>query len=71
MFLADASKTMDATTFSPSTTQISLPWQWQPVKRRMLPGCALFADGDAIVHSTRKFLPLDNDRESAEKENAE
>lgn len=26
----------------------------------MLPGCELFADGDAFLHSARKFIPLDD-----------
>lgn len=44
---------------TPSTVKISLPWRWRPVKRRMLPGCELFADGDAFLHYTRKFVPLE------------
>lgn len=46
---------------SNSSESISLPWKWRPVRRRMLPGCELFAEGDKALHTVRKFIPLEDE----------
>ena len=49
---------------SDPTVKISLPWKWRPLKRRMLPGCELFIDGDSAMHLARKLIPLEDDSSS-------
>ncbi|KAL8617835.1 hypothetical protein ACOMHN_040183 [Nucella lapillus] len=41
--------------------QISLPWPWRPVKRRMLPGCEFFREGDVAMRIARKLIPLEDE----------
>lgn len=42
-----------------SEIRISLPWKWRPLKRHKLPGSEFFADGDEVLRSTRKLIPLE------------
>ncbi|XP_076438203.1 uncharacterized protein LOC143277306 isoform X2 [Babylonia areolata] len=49
------------------TVKISLPWTWRPVKRRMLPGCEFFRDGDTAMQVARKLIPLENHDGDAQK----
>ncbi|KAK7106238.1 zinc finger protein 511-like [Littorina saxatilis] len=57
---------MDEGDSSSGTVKISLPWQWRPVKRNMLPGCDLFLDGDSALHTARKLVPLENDNDGGD-----
>ena len=59
---------MDGGDVSSSTVKISLPWTWRPFKRHMLPGSELFVDGDRILHSSRKLIPLEDENETGDKD---
>ena len=59
---------MDEGDVSSTTVKLCLPWTWRPFKRHMLPGCQLFVDGDRLLHSSRKLLPLEDDSEADDRD---
>ena len=47
--LSDGGKNISVVLRYDGRSLSAFPWMWCPVKRRMLPGCELFADGDAFT----------------------